>query len=64
MKLNAIHQHLVYADDANLLGANINTRKETEALLIASKEVGLYEETLKSSVRVHDSRTEYRASSQ
>jgi len=41
LKLNAVHQHLVYADDANLLGANINTRKETKTLLIAGKEVGL-----------------------
>jgi hypothetical protein len=64
LKLNAIHQHLVYADDANSLGANINTRKETEALLIASKEDGLQEETLKNSVRVLDSRTEYMEKSQ
>jgi hypothetical protein len=33
------HDPLVYADDANLLGDNINTIKR--ALIDASKEVGL-----------------------
>jgi hypothetical protein len=43
LKLNGTHQLLVYADDdANLLGDNIDTiKKNTEALIDASKEVGL-----------------------
>jgi hypothetical protein len=42
LKLNATHQLLVYADDLNLLGDNINaTKKNTDTMLKASKEVGL-----------------------
>jgi hypothetical protein len=42
LKLNGTHQLLVYADDANILGGSIHTiRKNTDALLIASKEIGL-----------------------
>jgi hypothetical protein len=42
LKLNGIHQLLAYADDANLLGDNIDTTKEnTETLIDASKEAGL-----------------------
>jgi hypothetical protein len=42
LKLNCTHQLLVYADDVNLLGANINTTKKNMGTLIdASKEVGL-----------------------
>jgi hypothetical protein len=42
LKINGTHQLLVYADDVNKLGGSIHTiRKNTEALLIASKEIGL-----------------------
>jgi hypothetical protein len=42
LKLNGTHQLLVYADDVNLLGDNIDTiQKNTESLIDASKQVGL-----------------------
>jgi hypothetical protein len=42
LKLNGTHQLLVYADDVNLLGDNIDTvKKNIETLIDASEEVGL-----------------------
>jgi hypothetical protein len=42
LKLNGTHQLLVYADDMNLLGDNIDTiKKDTETSIHASKEVCL-----------------------
>ena len=42
LKLNGTHQLLAYADDVNILGGSAHTLKETsEALLVATKEIGL-----------------------
>jgi hypothetical protein len=49
LKLNGTHQLLVYADYVYILGGSIHaTKKNTEALVVASKEIGLevnYEKT-------------------
>jgi hypothetical protein len=44
LKVNGTHQLLVYADDVNLLGDNMDTmsiNKNTSTLIDANKEVGL-----------------------
>jgi len=42
LKLNGTHHLLVYADDFNILGGSVHTLKENaEALIVASKEIGL-----------------------
>jgi hypothetical protein len=40
MKLNETHQLLIYADDMNILGDNIDTIN-TQTLINVSKEIGL-----------------------
>jgi len=42
LKLNGTLQLLVYADDINILGGSVHTvKKNAEALIVASKEIGL-----------------------
>ena len=42
LKLNGTHQLLAYADDVNILGGNAHTvKKNAEALIVATKEIGL-----------------------
>ena len=41
LKVNDTLQRLVYADDINILNRSVHTTKNTEALLVSSKEMGL-----------------------
>ena len=42
LKLNGAHQLLAYTDDINMLGGSVHDVKENaEALVVASKEIGL-----------------------
>jgi hypothetical protein len=53
MELNGTHQLLVYAGELNLLDKNINIiNKNTEALLDASKEVGVENTEKTESIRL------------
>ena len=39
--MNGIHQLLVYTEDVTKLGGKLHAVKNTEALIVASKEIGL-----------------------
>ena len=53
LKLNGTHQLLAYADDVNIPGGSIHTVKENgEALIVASKEIGLEVNVDKTKYRV------------
>jgi len=53
LKLNGTHQLLVYADDVYMFGGSVYiTKKNTEALVVASKENGLEVNTDKSNYMV------------
>jgi len=42
LKLNGTHQLLAYVDDVNILGGSVdNVKKNVEALVSATKEIGL-----------------------
>ena len=42
LKLNGTHQLLVYANVVNILGGSVhNVKENAEALIVASKEIGL-----------------------
>jgi len=53
LKLNGTHQLLVYAEGVNMLGGIVRTVKgNAEALLVASKEIGLEVNADKTKYRV------------
>jgi len=61
LKMNGKHHVLVYADDVNSMGKNINTiKKITEAILATNKAVGLEENAeenmnkMKDNVKMHN----------
>ena len=65
LKLNGTHQLLAYADDVNILGGSIHTLKENaEALVAATREIGLEVSANKTKVHSHVSRSECRTKSQ
>jgi hypothetical protein len=57
LKLNGTHQLLIYADDVNTLGVSVHAiKKNTEALVVASKKIDLevYAERIKHVVMSRD----------
>ena len=41
LKINSTHQHLVCTDDVNILGGSVhNIKKNTDVLVVASREIG------------------------
>jgi hypothetical protein len=53
LKLNGTHQLLVYADDVNIVGGSVHTiKKNTGALIAASKETGLQVNAVKTKYMV------------
>jgi hypothetical protein len=53
LKLNGTHQLLVSADVVNILGGSVSTiEKNTDALLVANKEIGLEENAVKTKYMV------------
>jgi hypothetical protein len=53
LKLNDTHQLIVYTDDVNILGGSVHViKKNTEALVVASKEIGLEVNTEKTKYMV------------
>ena len=65
LKLNGTHQLLVYADDVNILCGSLHTVKENaDALVAATKEIGLEINADKSKYMVYVSGSEWRAGSQ
>jgi hypothetical protein len=62
LELNGTHQFLVCADDVNFLGENISIiKRNAEALLDDSKEIGLEVNSEKTYVHVHVSSPDCRA---
>jgi hypothetical protein len=56
LEINGTHQILVYADDVSILGGSIHTiKRNTEALVLTSKETG---------VEVNAEKTEYMVKTQ
>ena len=54
-----------HADDANILGRSVHSvKKNTEASIVASKEIGLEVNTKKNQVHGHVSRSKCRTNSQ
>jgi hypothetical protein len=41
LKVNGTHKLLAYADNVNILGGSVHTVKNAEALVVATKEIGL-----------------------
>jgi hypothetical protein len=61
--MNVTNQLLVYADEIHLLIHNINTIKNTDIILVGSKDVRL-DEHCENQVRYHTTQTECRTKSQ